>query len=67
LSHPDARAALNDVVPALETILSEMYSTRIVVEPLGKITSHLEDAGVIDPLPEADVEQREYVAHQAAA
>jgi hypothetical protein len=32
--YPDARAVLDDVIPALQVMLSEMYSTSVVVEPL---------------------------------
>ncbi|MES2326718.1 MAG: hypothetical protein V4499_05230 [Pseudomonadota bacterium] len=34
LSHPDAKAVLEDVEPALETILSSMYGAPVMVAPL---------------------------------
>lgn len=34
LSHPDASAVLDDVEPALETILSEMHGGNVIVSPL---------------------------------
>lgn len=34
LSHPDAEAVLDDVEPALETILSSMYGAPVMVAPL---------------------------------
>jgi hypothetical protein len=51
LSHSEARLVLADVEPALAFMLSEMYSTQVVVERLTDLATELEDAGVIDPLP----------------
>jgi hypothetical protein len=64
LSHSEARMVLRDVEPALAFMLSEMYSTQVVVERLTDIAAELEDSGVIDPLPSRP-ETLEYVARSA--
>ena len=61
LSHSDPRAVFSDVQPALECMLSEMYSMPIGVEPLTELAAELEDAGLIDRIPQPH-ERREYVA-----
>jgi hypothetical protein len=64
LSHANAAAAIADVQPALECILSEMFHTPVSVSPLGTLNEELEEAGVIDPPPK--MARREYVAHLTA-
>lgn len=47
LSHRDCDAVLGDVVPVLETILSDMFNAPISVKELHDVRERLEDAGVI--------------------
>jgi hypothetical protein len=62
LSHSDRAAVLADVKPALETILSDMFSARVAVSELPRLRERLtlspEDAGPIPP------KQKEYVTHR---
>lgn len=67
LSHHDARAVVADVKPALETILSEMLHSRVLVEPLPSLADELEEAGIINEIPTKRRTQREYVGQLAAA
>jgi hypothetical protein len=47
LSHRDCDAVLGEVVPVLETILSDMFNKPIRVKELHDVRESLEDAGVI--------------------
>jgi hypothetical protein len=63
LSHSDSKALLNDVKPALESILSSMFKEPVVVEELSHL--HEELAGLFEK-PSRRREKREYVTRSAA-
>lgn len=65
LSHPDANAVRGDVIPALETLLSEVLERKVRVE----LRPGQRDDGLRQrPLvPVTKVEKREYVAYYLAA
>ena len=68
LSHSDPQAVLNDVVPALEVILSGMFDARFDVSELIPVRPELEGAGIIDSLPDAATcAHREYAGQLRAA
>lgn len=72
LSYADCDATLRAVVPVLETLLSDMFNSRVQVKELGDIRSRLENAGMISksrhrredlcPIPST----REYVTELTA-
>lgn len=73
LSHRDCDAVLADVVPVLETILSDMFNAPMRVLPLLDVREQLEEAGVVSakrrraPLDPCRTTKREYVTELAAA
>jgi hypothetical protein len=60
LSNSDCEAVFADIRPALETILSEMFSGTVRVGPLESIREDLQDRGIL-PVYAAS-ERRTYVA-----
>lgn len=60
LSHSDCALVFADIKPALETILSKMLGTSVIVGPLGPLREKLEDEGFV-PIY-GKLEKREYVA-----
>jgi hypothetical protein len=59
LSHPDGKALLADIQPALETILSAMWGVDVVASPL----SSLGEEDETDAVPHASFCPKEYVAY----
>ncbi len=66
LSHSNPLAVLDDVAPALGTILSAMFDAKVTVEPLTDVAGELEDAGIVPTLPNLRRVKREYVGQLAA-
>ena len=60
LSHSDCEAVFSDIRPALETILSEMLSAAVRVDPLESLREDLEDRGILPIYPGST--RRTYVA-----
>lgn len=60
LSNSDCEAVFADIQPALETILSEMFSGDVTVGPLESIREDLQDRGILTVY--AASERRTYVA-----
>lgn len=65
LSHRNVDRLLDDVAPALETLLSEQFGGRVVAAPLDDLRAQLEDGGVIESRAMHLPTKREYVAHYA--
>jgi hypothetical protein len=63
LSHPDAEAVLDDVEPALETMLSSMYGVPVMVAPLVE-PDEFESGHIANRAPTSP---REYASHLCAA
>jgi hypothetical protein len=51
LSNADCHAVFSDIAPALETILSDMFSARVRVGPLTAIRDDLENNGILPIYP----------------
>jgi hypothetical protein len=60
LSHSDCEAVWGDIKPALETILSEMFSARVTVAPVEGLREDLEDVGMLPIYPGGSM-RRDYV------
>jgi len=60
LSHSDCHLVFSDIKPAIEAILSEIFSREVTVGPLEHLRDDLEDNGFI-PIYAA-TEHRRYVA-----
>ncbi|HEX8443025.1 MAG TPA: hypothetical protein VF631_05195 [Allosphingosinicella sp.] len=66
LSHPDAEAVLEDVEPALETMLSAMYGVRVMVAPLLERNAY-EQQPCLPIVPNVPPAHREYASQLCAA
>ena len=64
LSHSDPDTVFADIKPALETILSQMFSKHVIVGPLEQLRDDLEDSGFI-PIYSSPI-RRLYIAQFSA-
>lgn len=66
LSHPDPQALIDDIEPALETILTAVHGTRVLVAPLLDPNS-FEQEPCLPMLPAAPLRCLEYASQRLSA
>ena len=62
LSHLDAHAVLADIEPALSVFLSDKLDRKIIAKEVTNLRELLIRDGAINPVPQAAITKRDYVA-----